>query len=172
MANPRMVTDHLLQIKVMDTLQVPDTLHLHMVNLPHQVTIPLHLKATLHRLQGLEPHHRDIHMDNMVLLAAVILHHLLNIIKDMGHLQVVMVNTDPRVRRAQVIKYPRTRDQDRLLADLQDQVSIRVTIKGEDIHLIHKEDPCHQAQALQVLLPRPNDEHIYHRVSESDSNQN
>jgi len=109
-------------------------------------------------------------MDNMVLLAAIILHHLLNIIKDMVHLQVVTVNTDLQVHLVQVIKYLLTRDLDHLPAYLQAQGSIQVMSKAEDIHLIHKEDLCHPVQALQGL--RPNDEDISKRISEGTSNQN
>ena len=151
-----MVTDHLRQINHTDTLQVLGTLLT--ASLQHQAIIHHHLKVILHRLLDQEELHKLIPMDNMVLLAATILHRHHNIIKDMVHLQAVMVNTDHHQGLA--IKYPLIQDQGPLQLDLRALVSMQVMTKAEDTHLIHKADLYHQVQGHQVLRLRHNDKRI------------
>ena len=143
-------TDHLLQTKDMDTHLV--LVILLMVNLPHQVTIPLHLKATLLRLRDQAELLKDTHMVSMVLQAAIIRHHHPSIIKGMVHLPVVMGNIG---RLAQVIRYPLILDLVLLLVLHLDLVSILAMTKVEDTHRILKE-------VLYLLVQGRQVHHLHH----------
>ena len=143
-------TGLLLQTKDMDTRLV--LVILLMVNLPHQVTIPLHLKATLLHLRDQVELLKDTHMVSMVLQAAIIHHHHPSIIKGMVHLPVVMDNIG---RLAQVIRYLLIQDQVLLLVLLLDLVSIQVMTRVEDIHHILKE-------VLRLLGRGLQDHHLHH----------
>ena len=160
-ASHRMAMAHLPQTKAMDTPQVLDILL--MVNLPHLVIILHHRReAILHHLLGLEVHLKVILMDNMALLlvAIILRHHRLNIIKDMVVPQtVVMVNIDLlQGHLVQGIRYLLIQDPDRPQVGHLVLVNTQGTIKTEDIRHIHREVRCLQDQELRVLLLHHNDE--------------
>ena len=146
-------TGHLLQTKDMDTHLA--LVILPMVNLPHQVTIPLHLKAILLRLLGLAELLKDTPTDSTVHQAVIIHHHHPSIIKVTVRLQVVTANID---HLGQVIKYPLILDLVLQLVLHPDLVSILVMIRVEDIHLILKEVQHLLVQVLQDHHLRHNDE--------------
>ena len=140
----------LLQTKDMDTRLV--LVILLMVNLPHQVTIPLHLKAILLHLQDQVELLKDTHMVSMVLQVAIIHHHHPNIIRGMVHLPVV---TDNIGHLDQVIRYLPILDLVLLLALHLDLVNILVMTKVEDIHHILRE-------VLRLLVQGLQDHHLHH----------